>query len=527
MQWINVPFLLRKYQSWLSADSIQFLPKGKDAHNEVLKHLKSLTDIFEKASSFKGGLSVNLDWYETHKKGRDLWYSLLSSSLNSIDENSKGNSELFDYLDKATSFEDVLYGSEPYYRDHTLHSLWVYFIGEYMMRDLLPDIHENLNWYLYNDFELESSTYKSDLMSGARNREKTISDQVNNKRDAIWCIMALCHDLGYSAAKLDMINDRVQDVLKFFDLPSFSKVGYSLEIEKQYLITQVLELMAMEVRLVPSQNYRDSNVEIDEKVKARCYRDDSTYWRLCRALEKKQHGILSAYLIYKTLSIFAEASVRGTAEEWGLDDTEAVENIVRGDILFAIAQHEFDFAHMIQLGSLAEILFVADELEEFSRYGRQLLTRKYFDTTAHAAIHFVPENPAQGEDIEIEMFYDYNCDRGLEDLFPFFWRKAQRLCKIYSLDQPEDEAMKGYCTISRIKLTVQREKYRFYFELSRGAENRNKGLLPKTEIEGKEYDGGEYTLSCMDDRIDVHTDADKKINLMDWCNNAHKRYLAS
>ena len=25
-------------------------------------------------------------------------------------------------------FEDILYGLEPYYRDHTLHSLWVYYL---------------------------------------------------------------------------------------------------------------------------------------------------------------------------------------------------------------------------------------------------------------------------------------------------------------------------------------------------------------------------------------------------------------
>ncbi len=75
----------------------------------------------------------------------------------------------------------------------------------------------------------------------------------------------------------------------------------------------------------------------------KCYRDDSIYWRLCRALEKKQHGILSSYLIYKIPGIFADATVRGPAEEWGLDDNEAVENIIRGDILFAIAQHELRY----------------------------------------------------------------------------------------------------------------------------------------------------------------------------------------
>ena len=76
-------------------------------------------------------------------------------------------------------------------------------------------------------------------------------------------------------------------------------------------------------------------------------------------------------------------------------------------------------------------------------------------------------------------------------------------------------------------MTVQRDEYKFYFELSRVAENKNKGLLPKTKVDGKEYDSGEYELSCTDDQINVHTDAGKKIDLKVWCDNAHRRYPAS
>jgi len=332
--------------------------------------------------------------------------------------------------------------------------------------------------------------------------------------------MALCHDLGYSPAKLEKINDRVRDVIKFFDLPAFKQVGYSLDVEQQYLVSQVLELMAMDVIIVPSENYRDQNLDADEKIKIRCYRDDSTYWRLCRALEKRQHGILSAYILYKLVGLFAESWVRGTGEEWGLEDVEAVENIIRGDILFAIAQHEFEFAHMNQIGSLAELLFISDELEEFSRYGRELLSRKYSDTTADASIQFTPQNPKQGEDVEIDLLYDFDATRDLDDYFNFFWRKAQRLCTVYSLDLPSSEK---YCTITRVRMTVTQRDKKFFFEIQKGSENKNKGYLPKTQIAGKKYDEGDYLLSCRDDRIDVHTKK-KKVDLEVWCGHAHERY---
>ena len=224
------------------------------------------------------------------------------------------------------------------------------------------------------------------------------------------------------------------------------------------------------------------------------------------------------------MGLFAESWVRGTGEEWGLEDSEVVENIIRGDILFAIAQHEFVYAHINQVGSLAEILFIADELEEFSRYGRQLLSREYSDTTAEAAIEFTPQNPKQGEDVEINIVYDYDTSRGLDDYFDFFRRKAERLCTVYSLDL--EKGSDKYCTINRIKITAKREQYGFFFELRKGTENKNKGYLPKTKIGTEDYEEGEYKLSCTDDRIDVLTKNDK-VDLKDWCRDAHKQYPSS
>jgi hypothetical protein len=305
---------------------------------------------------------------------------------------------------------------------------------------------------------------------------------MNKYKDAIWCIIALCHDLGYSLAKLKMLNESVQGVLEHFDVPDFRHIGYSLDIEHQYLVSQFLELMCMDVRIEPSEEYREElkkeekdwlskwdkvkdgkysknerkkklNLlskqipkDLENKISVKCYKDDSTYWRLSRALEKKEHGILSAYLIYKILGIFAESSVRGPAEKWGLDDNETQRNIIRGDILFAIAQHEFDFAHLNQLGSLADILIIADELEEFSRYGRQLASRKYYATTAKTSIKFINsknnEGIKPGQDIEIEITYECK-HKDNKDFRDFFRRKAEeRLCSIYSLKPTLEEEEK-------------------------------------------------------------------------------------
>jgi len=504
MKKLNVLELLKNYQNLVKKGKIQFLQKNTPEQQNILQLLNDLISDFSEASK-KGDLSTNLDWQDAHKKGRDLWQELASNALNDIDPNSKGNSELFEYLDAATKFEDLLYGLEEYYRDHTLHSLWVYFIGEHLIRDHLPEIHNNINWYLYNDIEREKEQHSPKLIKDSQKKEEDLCEEVNNNRDAIWCIMALCHDLGYSIAKLNKLNEKVKGVLQFFDIPNFQRIGYSLDIEHQYIATQFLELMAMDVRIVPSIDKKD--------VLIKCYRDDSTYWRLCRALEKKQHGILSSYLIYKILGIFAEAWMRGSSEEWGLDDKEAIDNIIRGDILFAIAQHEFDFAHLNQVGSLADILILSDELEEFSRYGRQMLSRKYYDTTAEAEISF--NKSKNKKDIEIDIKYEVTKEHSLNK---FFNRKAEKLCKFYSLDQTAEEysSISKIYTIRSIKMTTKKNSERYYVYLFNDRK-KNNAYLPSAIINQKEYPEGEYKIECFDDKINVIHD-NKKILFDEWFN---------
>lgn len=540
---IEILVLLRKFKNWAERGDIQFLEKGSKEQKDVLKELSNLIDKFqnakkEKAESGEGGISKHLNWYETHKTGRELWERLISCALNNIEPYSKGNSKIFGFLKSATNFEDLLYGLEKYYRDHTLHSLWVYLLGEYILRELIPDIHNNLNWYLYNDIEKEQKKwgYPEKLVKFAKEqKEKKLIEKVNKHRDAIWCVIALCHDLGYSLEKLVNLNEKVLDVLKFFDIPDLKQVGYSLDIEHQYLMAQFLEIMAMDVRIVPSENYREDEVALQERLLVKCYRDDATYWQLCRAMEKKQHGILSSYLIFKILSMFAEAYVRGPGEEWGLDDDEAIENIIRGDILFAIAQHTFDFAYLDEMSSLADVLILADDLEEFSRLGRDMLSREYRDTTAEANIKFKPEKPKQGDNIEIEIDYKVDKDLDLENIYMFFERKTRELCRMYSLGQDTNGEMSGigkktrsrkktekYNKISDIKMNVKSDNVELFFLLSSDSEKMF-ALLPATKIEAEEYTGGKHKVKCYEDDVLVVDVGDEDITLAKWLRIENKK----
>lgn len=533
--------LIEQYQTSVSEGAVQFLES--DSNKEINGYLGDLYKIFKPLKNKEKEKNKEYDWNKAHESGRQLWKKLVSQALNSIDPNSKGNSTLFEYLTVATKFEDLLYGLEPFYRDHTLHSLWVYFLGDNLLRNELVHIYDQPDWYIYNDIKRDKDKYdfKHELKEYSIIKKEILQNAVNTHKDAIWCIIALCHDLGYSISKLNKLNKSVQNVLKYFDVSDFRRIGYSLDIEHQYLMSQFLELMAMDVRIVPAENYADDlsvkpaefeeewgkvykewkvkkrkkddfkknydeilkkfsgekvSKTLGDRVLTKCYRDDSTYWRLSRALEKKGHGILSAYLIYKVLGIFAESSVSGPAEVWGLDDNEAQANIIRGDILFAIAQHEFDFAHLNHIGSFADVLIIADELEEFSRLGRQMLSREYTHTTAETSIKFINkkkgEKIEQGKEIDIEM--DYICQhKERDDFLNFFVRKSKKLCSIYSLKlSPEDKdeedmGKENYCIINKITMTViwqeneNETKEKYWFRLCRESDNERyfEGCLPR------------------------------------------------
>jgi len=489
---ITVIDLLKKYKIWMENDEIQFLKKGSFDYKSIAGSIDELIAAFDKAARLKNGdLSSNLDWHKTHELGGDLWKILMSACLKYIDPNAKGNSQLYDYIKNATEFEDLLYGLEDFYRDHTLHSLWVYFIGEYIMREKLHKYQDNLNWYVFNDIKDE----KDKLFSDAEEKVSKIHEKVSEKRDAIWCVIALCHDLGYSISKLTELNKKVKGVLEFFDLDNVSLIGYVLKIEHQYNISQFLELIAIDVRVVADKHEKETQIK--------CFRDDSTYWRLCRALEKQRHGILSAYLIYKLLGIFADSWVSGTSEE--LDVEEAYDNVLRGDILFAIAQHDFDFAYLNSLGSLADILIISDELEEFSRFGRQLLTRKYHETMANSQIEFETNK----KEVAITFIYEVAEHRDLGD---FFRRKAERLAQVYTLNDKSDISPNSY---EVTKIIMKAKKDKSVFEIKMTKTGVHKAELP----EYKQYKKGQYEFECKDDKISIPIYDEKPVELEKWMNN--------
>jgi len=288
-------------------------------------------------------------------------------------------------------------------------------------------------------------------------------------------------------------------------MKQFQQIGYALNVEKQFNIAQFIQLMASELRLVPNSDNKD--------VLVKCYRDDSAYWRLCRALERKQHGILSAYLIYNLLGIFADTWARDTAEQWGLEDQEVVDTAIRSSILFAIAQHEFDFAYSNDFGGVAELLILADELEEFSRFGRPMLSRRYHDTMANSSVRFRTIKKGKTREVEIEI--EYNVIRP-EDLKSFFVRKSVRLSQVYALSEPSDESWQTRRSLRITKLIMRAKHSGNEFEFCLDANGPDRMTLPEPcQYREESIPSGKYVVSCRDDEIQVQHNK-QRVPLSAW-----------
>lgn len=65
-----------------------------------------------------------------------VWKDLFTNAMAFIDSNSSGFKELIDYFDEFVKFEELLYSTDDFYRDHTTHVLWTYLLAEKILDDI-------------------------------------------------------------------------------------------------------------------------------------------------------------------------------------------------------------------------------------------------------------------------------------------------------------------------------------------------------------------------------------------------------
>ncbi len=394
---------------------------------------------------------------ETAKK---VWKILFEASLTSIDPDKRGYDGLFKYFDAYVQFEELIFASDSFYRDHTLHCLWVYFLGEYLT------YHEDYQ----NVLGQENGFTK--VMQGILDVFKSLDFPQNSymlleqylraipDMGVVRCLTALTHDLGYPLKKIRKINQSIQSILPYFGIDRFTEFDFQYGAAEMPFIQEMIKTMSIDFNFNPDKP-KNSNLTQTELFKkyftlpkdgigavlgvhpavhnfsaeeliqdwedvlweTDYFLNNSTSMRYTHDFEKYQHGILSAYILFRHLNIFQNTGLvtMGTSGYGIAQNRRKVYNTVT--ILFnAIADHTSEGYRITTLNNPSAVLTFIDEIEEFSRISRANQNRQFIAEFCKTSLEvidgvfhvsFVFDND-ELEDLNPEMAFKSRCKRMLK-----------------------------------------------------------------------------------------------------------------
>ena len=241
---IDEKTVMRFYLDCMEGDEILFLQGKEEFKKDIKKALEAL--IEESKMNNKIQIAVG------------LWKKLFESAMSFLSPNKKGYDKIFKYFDSYVEFEELIFASDSFYRDHTLHCLWVYFLGEYLYRN--PDFSE-----LYRLDRETKESYK--LIKQLADRFKIVegndaivlkkilklSDDSECMQDSVRCIAALTHDLGYPLKKIEKINKAMNKVLPYFAINNFENFSFEYENIQQEFVNQFIDFISRTTYLKSTQ----------------------------------------------------------------------------------------------------------------------------------------------------------------------------------------------------------------------------------------------------------------------------------
>ena len=182
----------------------------------------------------------------------------------------------------------------------------------------------------------------------------------------MWCLIALCHDLGYPLKKIDELNKKLIKILEFFGTSHFQRVRYSLPFESAILDKFILEILSSKLVKVNNRNSKENEYHI--KIQSKFYTKYSNSY------EKLDHGIMSCILLMKNLVYFKETDYKLIMKQEPYNNSkttnildDAKQYLIRREILRAIASHDNQDIYHIYMNTFSFLLIICDEIQEWSR----------------------------------------------------------------------------------------------------------------------------------------------------------------
>lgn len=401
------------YLKELEADHIEFLKGKKKEKQQIADCLNALLA----ADSMNDKIRI----------ASGLWKLLFAASMSCIDPDKKGYDKLFSYFDEYVEFEELIFASDSFYRDHTLHCMWVYLLGEYIYRSgefepIFKTGREDKSiFYAFYDALKQLGIADRGEFRVWRSLIEEI-DRGEKLQDSVRCVAALTHDLGYPIKKIDKINRSIGKILPFYAVDKISDYNFTYSNVNQKFIDIFLRLLSTNInyvirtdddadgeaeeifqnllkieekgreilgvnqefieKITPEQKeYLVKNVKVILRQQYR-YSDAMAY---SSDFESYQHGIMSAFLLCKNLSSFRNIEItEGTNIE--LYNVDYAKLMAKKAVLNSITNHT---SENFQISNIKEATFLTfvDELEEFSRISRASQNREYVEEFCDSEIY--------------------------------------------------------------------------------------------------------------------------------------------
>jgi len=277
----------------------------------------------------------------------DIWKKLIEDAIVFLklkddreiyhDTMTLGTERLHGFLTEFQKFENILYGAIVHYRDHIAHVFRVFLLGHYIVKTSIG-------------FENLSPDVKTLNLSEADKQAFFISPE---EKEAMWCILALTHDLGYPLEVIYQINQRVRDMLQQFGNIPVQELGHSY-------FTQFKEFSDYTIRFLSSDLLPLGNGKYGTHLQAKYY------MKFLSALSIFDHGIISTTILTKNLVFFKESDfMLDSLKPLGHED--ARQFLIRKEILRSIACHNLDEIYYLAIRNFPFVLTICDEMQEWGR----------------------------------------------------------------------------------------------------------------------------------------------------------------
>ena len=340
----------------------EFLPKD----NTVKKMIAGLMTALQDTAPESFHASVLLKGKELIKHIITRSIEYLSNESNSPKDRSIEN--VNNYIDAFTVFEEMLFGLDQTYRDHTLHSLWVYLFGHQFIIGMggydKIEIAGQMNITFFKDGQPKFVTGTHPIKGSKPHME------------AMWGMIAILHDLGYP---VEAISNKPHEVFSrildpfAIDFSSIFQVDLGSRIS--LLHQSVCDLLSTMYRPkgLTSEETEKLCEEADKKAsKDLLYVPLEPSVTKAEALEMefkiasvdKIHSAWSAILAFKNINYLHESDYHGGGNR------DYLKLLTKRDILYSIVHHTSEEPKDQAMNRFQFILLLMDDIEEAARYSR-------------------------------------------------------------------------------------------------------------------------------------------------------------